>query len=125
MLAIKWGANVKGKIQNQPVYDLAVEMLLFEPAYKMLEMGVDPDGTLDEFPNAVHALRNCCTGIGFDADTLREARENVWFQKIIEWYRERDRDLANATFETDGGAKQGKWRIPSFSKRERGNDHPP
>jgi len=49
-----------------------------------------------------------------------------WFQKIIEWYRERDRDIANATYKPSGeNRRPGKWRIPSFSERKDDRDTPP
>jgi hypothetical protein len=118
MMAIEWGADIHGEIQGQPFYDLAVEALLFEPAYRMLEMGVDPDGTLNQFPNAVHILKNCCTGVGLAEETIRDARENVWFQKILTWYRERDIDIENARYEPGGENQPGKWRIPSFSEQK-------
>jgi hypothetical protein len=125
MEAIEAGANIHGQLKKQPYFDKAVEALLFEPAYRMLEMGVDPSGTLDQFPNAVLILRNCCTGLGLDEETVIEARKNKWFQKIIEWYRERDRDIANATYEPSGENRPGKWRIPSFSERKDVRDTPP
>ena len=125
MLVIKAGANIHGELNEQPFFDKAVEALLFEPAYTMLEMGVDPDGTLVKFPNAIQTLSNCCTGLGLDEDALRRARGNKWFQKIIEWYRERDRDIANATYEPSGENRPGKWRIPSFSERKDVRDTPP
>jgi len=119
MAIIEAGANIHGKVMKQTFFDLAVEELQFEPAYKMLEMGVDPDGSAIQFPDAVSRLWECCNGKGLDEVTVQNARKDRWFQKIIVWYQQWDRDIENAIYVPRVGNQPGGWRIPSFAEREK------
>jgi hypothetical protein len=119
MAIIAAGADVHGQVLKRAYFDKAIEMLLFEPAYKMLEMGVRPDRDWAQFHDAIGALNSCCTGKGLEDFTVQKARSNVYFHKIIAWYRERDLDIENATYVFSNGNQPGGWRIPSFAEREK------
>ena len=124
MAAIAAGGNIHGKLKKQPYYDKAVENFLFEPAYKMLEMGADPIAKAYRFESAVGVIQQCCTGFGLDGEYVCKAQENEWFQKILAWYHERDMDIEYATYELGEKNQPGTWHIPSRSGREWAKDKP-
>lgn len=120
MLALKYGADVRGRFDNgQQHYDAAVEYRQFEPAFYMLANGADPNAETFLYSTAIKGIQQCWTGQGIDKTSAEKARQDVWYQKIIKWYRDRDMDVLNATFEfTDEKKGVGKWRIPSFSNNQ-------
>ena len=124
MLAISAGAEFQGQVKQQTYYDKAVSKLLFEPAYKMLEMGLDPTKNNNQFSLAIERIQECCTGLGLDGEYVCKAQENEWFQKILAWYHERDMDIEYATYEFGEKNQPGTWRIPSRSGREWAKDKP-
>lgn len=119
MAAIAAGGNVHGQLKHQSYYNKAVANRLFEPAYKMLEMGVDPIAKAYRFESAIGVIQQCCTGFGLDEEAVCKAQEDKWFQKILAWYHERDMDIEYAVYERGEKNQPGRWRIPSLSGRER------
>jgi hypothetical protein len=124
MAAIAAGGDIHGQIKQQTYYDKAVGNLLFEPACKMLEMGLDPTKNNNQFSIAIERIRECCTGIGLDGEDVCKAQENEWFQKILAWYHERDMDIEYATYEPGEKNQPGKWHIPSRSGGKPANTNP-
>ncbi len=124
MAAIAAGGNIHGQLKQQTYYNKAVANRLFEPAYKMLEMGADPIAKAYRFESAVGVIQQCCTGFGLDGVDVCKAQENIWFQKILAWYHERDMDIEYATYEFGEKNQPGTWHIPSRSGREPANTNP-
>ena len=111
------GANIHGRIQNKPFYDLAIGNMLFEAAFKMLELKADPNSITFHGATAIDHLRDYCSERGGPIvnNVPFRPESSVWCTKILQWYKDRDLDILNATF-VIREEKLGNWKIPSFTQ---------
>lgn len=124
LAVINAGADVNGRVQDRSYFDVAMTERQFEPAYLLLQKGANSNAVTQKLKSGVECVRECFIPLPrhskekneevLSNDYYQKILTDPFFQKIVDWYRDHDLDVLNATHSDPTGKTPGVWIIPRF-----------